>query len=391
MTGGLRGGPPPEDKASRFMPRRRKLWQIEGGLQCSIIGTCLAHKDLTRIARKCGVRVQAEATPYDIHGHVVQEVLKPGAIARAVQKLLDRRYAGIIHKVDGCRTEAERAALWQAEYDAGRIPGAYWAFLSHNLVGTALLKRIFGEIHMLSHLLGRLTHRGASQASELQARLDHLESKLARLSSKNQTLTMQRDKVPADQAIALRAGRAGQAAADRGAAGMPCGREADLLLRFERKERALIAARERARGAEQEVRRLTDRLARLAVLSERRERGTLPPCPGADACVEAVRSDISRRVLYVGGRTGMIQQLKRVAERAGADFIHHDGGEQQAVTRIDGLIEACDAVFCPIDCVSHTACLRAKALCRKFSKPFVPLRSSGAASFERALSALPAH
>jgi hypothetical protein len=316
--------------------------------------------------------------------------LKPGAIARAVQKLLDRRYAGIIHKLDACRADAERTALWQAEYDAGRIPGAYWAFLSHNLVGTALLKRIFGEIHMLSHVLGRLTHRGASQASELQARLDHLESKLVRLSRKNQTLAMQRDQALADQALALRTARPALTAANTGAAGMRAGREAHLLLRLERKERALIAARERARGAEGEVRRLGEQLARLAVLSEARDRGASPPCPGADACADAVRNDISRRVLYVGGRTGMIEQLKRVAERAGADFIHHDGGAQQAVTRIDGLIEACDAVFCPIDCVSHSACLRAKALCRKLSKPFVPLRSSGAASFERALSALPA-
>jgi hypothetical protein len=160
--------------------------------------------------------------------------------------------------------------------------------------------------------------------------------------------------------------------------------------RLERKERALISARERARGAEQEVRRLSEQVARLSVLSEGRERGAEPPCPGADACVQAVRNDISRRVLYVGGRTGMIQQLRRVAEQAGADFVHHDGGGEQAVTRIDGLIEACDAVFCPIDCVSHTACLRAKALCRKLRKPFVPLRSTGAASFQRALSALPA-
>lgn len=388
--GGLPGRQP-EDKvlpAARLMPRRRRLWQIEGGLQCSIIGTCLSHEDLIRIARKCGIRIETGATPYDLHGHMVQEALKPGPIARAIQKLLDKRYAVIIQKVDACRSEAERAELWQGEYAAGRIPGAYWAFITHNEIGGALLKRIFGEVHMLSHVLGRVTHRSAMRASELEARLDHLESRLTRLSRKNQTLAMQRDKALADLAIALRPDRAVQPAR-AGAARIP-GERHDVQLRLERKERALIAARERARSAEAEVKRLTEQLARLAVLSEARERAAAAPCPGAEACAEAVRSDISRRVLYVGGRTGMIERLRRVAERAGADFIHHDGGEEQAVARIDGLIEACDAVFCPIDCVSHTACLRAKALCRKLRKPFVPLRSSGAASFERALSALPA-
>jgi hypothetical protein len=310
-------------------------------------------------------------------------------MARAIQKLLDKRYAGMIQRLDGCRVDEERTALWQAEYEAGRIPGAYWAFLSSNQVSASLLNRIFGEVHMLSHVLGRVAHKNATQVSDLQARLDHVEAKLLRLSRKNQVLAMQRDKALADLARAVRDEVQGETAP--AAVSSPARRHrGETDHRLERKERALIAARERARGAEQEVRRLSDQVARLSVLSERRERGAEPPCPGADACAQAVRNDISRRVLYVGGRTGMIQQLRRVAEQAGADFVHHDGGGEQAVTRIDGLIEACDAVFCPIDCVSHTACLRAKALCRKLRKPFVPLRSSGAASFQRALSALPA-
>jgi hypothetical protein len=72
----------------------------------------------------------------------------------------------------------------------------------------------------------------------------------------------------------------------------------------------------------------------------------------------------------------------------GAELVHHDGGEEHALVRIDGMVEGCDAVFCPIDCVSHSACLRAKALCRKFAKPFLPLRSAGASSFERAVQSL---
>jgi hypothetical protein len=45
-------------------------------------------------------------------------------------------------------------------------------------------------------------------------------------------------------------------------------------------------------------------------------------------------------------------------------------------------------VLCPIDCVSHQACLKVKALCRRRAKAFVPLRSSSATCFARAIEAL---
>jgi hypothetical protein len=45
-------------------------------------------------------------------------------------------------------------------------------------------------------------------------------------------------------------------------------------------------------------------------------------------------------------------------------------------------------VFCPIDCVSHQACLKVKSLCRRRAKPFVPLRSSSATCFLQAMKGL---
>lgn len=53
-----------------------------------------------------------------------------------------------------------------------------------------------------------------------------------------------------------------------------------------------------------------------------------------------------------------------------------------------GIIARLDAALCPIDCVSHAACLRAKSICKRVGKMFIPLRSSGAATFGKALSSL---
>jgi len=45
-----------------------------------------------------------------------------------------------------------------------------------------------------------------------------------------------------------------------------------------------------------------------------------------------------------------------------------------------GVIRA-DAAVYPTDCISHSAALKAKRLCRQAMKPYVPLRGSGVSSF----------
>lgn len=285
------------------------------------------------------------------------------------------------------RNDAAREALWRKEFEVGRIAGAYWAFMTDAYIEEKFARRIFGEVHMLSHVLGRTTHHTATRASELAARVDQLEAQALRRSQSHGAALAARDATIATL-------RAEQEVRDPSAfsrqdhtvpQARPAGSQAHLL---QKKERALIAARERARSAETEARVLREKVASLQILMERRSSQPDGQCPGAQAFAETVQSDVKRRILYIGGRTGGVEHLRRVAIQARAELVHHHGGEEQALGRIDGLVENCDAVFCPIDCVSHSACLKAKALCKRMQKPFVPLRSSGIASFQRALSSL---
>jgi hypothetical protein len=93
-----------------------------------------------------------------------------------------------------------------------------------------------------------------------------------------------------------------------------------------------------------------------------------------------------RSFLYVGGRDCQVAHLRQIASDYGADMIHHDGGLREAVSRIDSVLPSVDCVFCPIDCISHDACLRVKTGCKKFGKTFVPLRNGSKSSLERALA-----
>ncbi|WP_159950625.1 DUF2325 domain-containing protein [Rhizobium sp. 18065] len=92
--------------------------------------------------------------------------------------------------------------------------------------------------------------------------------------------------------------------------------------------------------------------------------------------------------LYVGGRDCQVAHLRQIATNFGAELIHHDGGLREAVSRIDTVLPSVDCVFCPIDCISHDACLRVKSGCKKFGKTFIPLRNGSKSSLERALQTM---
>lgn len=74
--------------------RRLRIWQVRDGLQCSIVGTCLMEADLASILKRCKVRFDPPLRPYEPHGYFVDQISRESQIAKAVQKLLDRRSAG---------------------------------------------------------------------------------------------------------------------------------------------------------------------------------------------------------------------------------------------------------------------------------------------------------
>jgi hypothetical protein len=110
--------------------------------------------------------------------------------------------------------------------------------------------------------------------------------------------------------------------------------------------------------------------------------------PAAAVRVEKPQSSGPRSFLYVGGRDCQVAHLRQIATNFGAELIHHDGGLREAVSRIDTVLPSVDCVFCPIDCISHDACLRVKSGCKKHGKTFIPLRNGSKSSLERALQTM---
>jgi hypothetical protein len=95
-----------------------------------------------------------------------------------------------------------------------------------------------------------------------------------------------------------------------------------------------------------------------------------------------------RCVLCVGGRSGLVEGYRKAVEQRGGRFVHHDGGQEEHLHRIDAAIANADAVVCQSSCVSHAAYWRLKDACKKLGKPCVFVQSAGVGSFTRSLAAL---
>jgi hypothetical protein len=369
-------------------PRRRiLLWEQADSVHCSIVGTCASVGDLRRIARRVGIDVAADTPDYDLHGRFVRLATTDNAFSRAFQKLLDTRYEGALRRIARTRGAADLAALWDDMCDRGQVAPAYWAFMSHGHVPNDLRVRVFGEVHMWSHLAGASFRRKTVEAAALRDQIRETQERARRTEAGLHAALAERDRE-----IALLRARLTdlQASAARGGDAKPQGRShADALQRrFDKAQRALQGARVRARQAEARLRDIEK-----AEPDHRAARGVSPAAAPA-ASASPVAAGIARQpasagkprtVLYVGGLHGHRDRLRGIAAEFNAAFLHHDGGVEDAPQRLDQLLPSVDCVFCPVSCVSHDACLRAKRACQKLNMPFVALRSPGQSAFARAL------
>ncbi len=95
-----------------------------------------------------------------------------------------------------------------------------------------------------------------------------------------------------------------------------------------------------------------------------------------------------RSVLCVGGRQGVVPIYRQLIERTGGRLLHHDGGEEAAVTKLDASLAAADLVICQTGCISHDAYWRVKDHCKRHGKRCVFVDKSSASSLQRALDSI---
>jgi len=375
---------------------RGRLQQLNSHFHCSVIGTCLGTAELRKALAKF-VDVQ-DRTDIELHHDAVSLAHQGGAAAKALNKLLDQRHDAAIQQFGKVRGADALATVWEEARGRGEIPGAYWALLTHRDTGDALRSKVFGEVHMLSHLVGAANRADIRRLVGLERENAELRERLERQQLRSQETLAERDHALAHAQGELNA--ALRQLADAQSRALPALRderspeaialEAGLVaMQAERRKRA----EQSASAALSESARLQDELnqlqrhlqtlghelaaaeTQLRELSEARDAGAL-------SLSTQLRG---RRILYVGGRPSSTAAIRGLVERHGGEFQRHDGGLEDRKGILVSAVMAADLVVFPVDCIDHDSASNLKRTCTRQSIPFIPLRSASVASFAAAL------
>ncbi|MGM9486730.1 DUF2325 domain-containing protein [Ideonella sp. YS5] len=380
--------------------RRRRLWELSRHAHCPVVGVCLPMAALRRLVDKV-LGGKTLATDYDLHCGINNECRQRGRIAEAVEKELDRRYAPTLRQARSLKSTDALAAWWREQTGGRDVPGALWATLSHPRCDVVLEETVLSDIHMIQHQCG------AADRADL-ARLDALQQEnevLAReLGAAQRRWTQQSAdharlaEAQSAQLLRLRAELLGRdtliaslqedlAALE---ASVPALRARDELTRqvasqierLQDLERALLRTRHEL---ERERQRANEAVQAVEALRSQAGRPTSSEAPATTEPEEALAD---RAVLCVGGRPASLPAYRRLVERVGGRFLHHDGGEEDKVTRLASTLDSADVVICQTGCISHDAYWRVKDHCKRTGKRCLFVDNPSSASLRRALAAL---
>jgi hypothetical protein len=380
-----------ESAAAAGPPRRTKIWEFNTNLHCSIIGTCLSTSELRQILKKLGL-VAPGSTDHDLHSTAVGLAGRHDKAAKLLNKALDERHRISINQFAKVTTEDGVRSLWREAVKRGEIPGAYWATLTHPTAKRAVIRDAFGEVHMLSHLVGAANRADVRRLCQLEEETAGLRERLDR-----QQVAFRNAVITRDVSIQeLRRTLAQQVAAQPSDADEHGTTLRQLVANLERQlasearrssilaerltaTKASIAEERSARlWAERENEALRRELEAIEcsahALDDNRATADPPP-PKLDGIT----------VLYVGGRPHHIARLRAATEESGGTLLHHDGGNEHHLNLLPGLASQADLVVFPVDCISHHAAQVAKQFCRQSGKRFIPLRSASVTSLVAAL------
>jgi len=372
--------------------RRSKIWDIAPSLHCSIIGTCLSAAELRQFFARLGDADARTASDNVLHGRGVRSAGKHDLVGKLLNKMLDNRHEATIRRFAKASSAAEARELWLEAFEQGNIPGGYWAVLTHPATDRPLVEEAFGQVHMLSHMVGSSNRIDIARLRTLERELGERDEKISRQQARLSESARERaELLRRVEGLEMEVRR--REATERTAAELISGAvtAATLLQRLDTQmaHSSTLAARvaelesevEKARKFATALNKQNDQLQRevMALESELR----VDDADGPAAKVE--RDLLGVTVLYVGGRPGLIDQLKAAVARRGGALLSHDGGIEENLAALPGLISRADATFFPMDCISHSAVGHIKKYCRDGHKPFTPLRTASVASFIAAI------
>lgn len=375
--------------------RRARLADLDANVHCSIIGTCLPTAELRRLVPRYAPQLDRKhARDLQIHHTAVELSTAGGPLAKELNKALDTRHAGAIKQFRAADDAHALTQLWQQALAQGDVPGAYWALMTHP-AGTPDVRALaFGDVHMLSHLVG------AANRADLR-RLGDLEEQCARLKEQNLqqqarlhelgahhaatvddlrqqllALKAQRDSLPADAAdlqAEVQQLRAALADRDQKLA-LHTARRHEAEQRLQADQEMLAAARA---ASDQAIAEAAVAQHELGALEQ-----ALLAAAGADNTGASMLPRLDGITIgYVGGRPGTATVLGNMVAAAGGELLLHDGGIEDRRGLLAAMLPRAHLAVFPVDAISHNAMHVTRQTCARHGIACHPLRSASVASF----------
>lgn len=381
-------------QSNRF--KIRKLWELPNGYQCSVIGTCLSDQELEKINQRKDVRGGMFRSSFELHNRFVQFSYEKCTASVTMHNLLLNKYrlqVGAFHKV---KDDEQLETLWVKAKSEGKIAGAYWAMCTHPTISPELLTKCYGEIHMISHDSVQALSKAKKQIEKLRLKGEKLvadnlaaknkfnyktsllKSELNSLKKRSQAKSINTQKSNSKKTSSCLNQNQNHINTLQNENRELSTQLLKLQNNFRKQELLVSQLQQELQNQQNENSKLENNLlGQLNNNCHECDAANTGSCPGIDLC--------GKVVLYVGGQHKMIPHYKSLIEKNGGSFIHHDGGKEESKKRLPGMLVQADAVMCPIDCISHNACLTVKKLCKHYQKQYIMMRSSGLSSLASGL------
>ena len=377
--------------------RRRRLWELPDRAHCPVVGVCLPIPILRRVAEKT-FRGHNVDTDYGLHSGAVSECRKRTVLADSMQRELEKRYALPLRQAARLK-QVEALSDWWVQGAAKDLAGALWATLTHPRCTPELEAQILAEVHMLQHQVGTVQRTDNQRLDQLAQDNTQLQEALALAQTRTQQLsrnTHERIEAQQRQIAQLKAELAARDSTltqlRETVQTLTAGTES-ICQRSQARNAALEAQRisaleRRLQSSEQECQqrgRVIDAQASELRCRDKQENTARQALASPNE--EAMRLT-DRAVLCVGGRTASVPHYRNIVESTGGRFLHHDGGEEESLAKLDNTLAAADLVICQTGCISHNAYWRIKDYCKRTGKQCVYVENPGTAGIKRALSSL---
>jgi len=376
----------------------RRIWEIEGRMQCPVIGACLTVSEHRILLKKVGVQSR-RLSPYVMHRTLMEHLHERNPLSVKVDAYLRHKYRQRVPGLLALDPEAFMA-LWRESFRQGDMEAAFYAAAIRGDLSSECMGEVFGETHMLCHANLDEVMKARQKVTfhertnrQLVRSLDNARREVRETRRKNKDLQQSRE-------VAAR-GRQARKHHDSEAVCSPSPSLETLIAenlflrqRLAEGERRNQEMETRHRRAEQERERMEKESAEMDALNRslseevssliaqlgeasRRMASCKEHCPRSSLC--------ARRVLIVGGLTKMKDLYRRLVESHGGRFEYHDGYMKQGKQELDAQVRRADMILCPVSCNSHAACLMVKKLSAKYGKTVKMVPSSGLSYLSREL------